>query len=72
VRGGESSEVAYRVRFGGMRLRDAAAQNHARVLTQMRERCIESGSADSDALCVLFEIGTRRSHDLRHSRVFFL
>src|SRR4051794_40303980 len=46
MHGGESTEVAHGVRFGGMRLRDSAAQNHARVLAQMRERCIESGSAD--------------------------
>jgi rare lipoprotein A len=37
MRGGESTEVAYGVRFGGMRLRDAAAQNHARILAQMRD-----------------------------------
>ena len=46
MHGSESTEVAYGVRFGGMRLRDAAAQNHTRVLAQMHERCIERGAAD--------------------------
>ena len=42
----QPAQIAHTIRFGRVRLRDAAAQYHARALAQMRQGRVQRGAAD--------------------------
>ena len=42
----QPAKIAHTIRFGSMRLRDAAAQYHARARAQMRQGRVQRGAAD--------------------------